>query len=66
MSHQVFRIQPLHRAGVFRENFDGQLLVLCFPPFDVWMRISTKDKLDIFLDIPLLFGLVMQGNVAKN
>ena len=59
-----FSIGNLHPVGFFREDVNDQFLVLRFP-FSVF-RVCINGRLNILLDVPLLFALIMQGNGAEN
>ena len=61
-SRQEFSNDALHPVGVSRKDVHDQLLLLRFPPSAFLVRLN--DRLNIFLDVPLLSTLVMKGNTA--
>ena len=63
-SRHKYIICALHAVSLIYEDVDDQLLVLRFPPSVFWM--SVNDRVDIGLDVLLLFTLVVQGNRAEN
>ncbi len=56
-THQEISIDTLHAVGFFGEDVDGQLPVLCCPPFVFSMGVN--DPLDVILDVLLLSFLVV-------
>ena len=63
-SYQEFSIDALHSVCVPRKDVEDQFPLLRFPPSAFWRRLI--DRLDIFLNVPLLSTLAMQGDTAGN